>query len=59
MLLMDLTTAVITMYIEYANHFYLHYLFSVDNQVYTLAAQDNSAAMNWIEKLQVLTNFAC
>ena len=28
---------------------------SVDNQVYLLAAKDNSAAINWIEKLQVLT----
>ena len=32
---------------------YLH-VYSVDNQVYILAAKDNSAAINWIEKLQVL-----
>ena len=26
---------------------------SVDNQVYVLAAKDNSSAIKWIEKLQV------
>ena len=27
--------------------------YSVDNQLYLLAAKDNSAAIEWIEKLQV------
>ena len=28
-------------------------VYSVDNQVYVLAAKDNSSAIKWIEKLQV------
>ena len=45
--------AIVEMHVNLAQRWSLNYLCSVDNQIYTLAAKDNSAAMNWIEKLQV------